>query len=81
MEPTTPARTEPPNGEKPTKPTQIDFEGIHLRVITVPLPAGIYGQVAGLHKRRVIATQYPIEGTLGKSWLDVEEEGKGTLLM
>ncbi|MFN7016538.1 MAG: S41 family peptidase [Fimbriimonadales bacterium] len=81
MEPMTPARTETPNGEKPTKPTQIDFEGIHLRVITVPLPAGIYGQVAGLHKRRVIATQYPIEGTLGKSWLDVEEEGKGTLLM
>lgn len=64
-----------------TKPTAIDFDDIHLRVITVPLPAGIYGQVAGLNKRRVLATQFPVEGTLGKSWLDSDEGGKGTLLM
>ncbi|MCX7992272.1 MAG: PDZ domain-containing protein [Fimbriimonadales bacterium] len=81
MEPTTPVSSEAQNGEKQVKPTQIDFEDIHLRVITVPLPAGIYGQVAGLSKRRVIATQYPVEGMLGKSWLDSGDEGKGTLLM
>ncbi len=81
MEPTTPVSSETQNGKQPIKPTQIDFDDIHLRVITVPLPAGIYGQVAGLSKRRVIATQYPVEGMLGKSWLDSDEEGKGTLLM
>jgi hypothetical protein len=67
------------SGEKKT--TAIDFDDIHLRVITVPLPAGIYGQVAGLSKRRVLATQFPVEGTLGKDWLDEDGEGKGTLLM
>ncbi|MCX7924545.1 MAG: PDZ domain-containing protein [Fimbriimonadales bacterium] len=81
MEPTMPASASTPNGEKQVKPTQIDFEDIHLRVLTVPLPAGIYGQVAGLSKRRVLATQFPLEGMLGKSWLDSDEEGKGTLLM
>ncbi|OYT75497.1 MAG: hypothetical protein CFK49_02755, partial [Armatimonadetes bacterium JP3_11] len=80
MDPKAPANAETQNGE-PRKPTQIDFEDIHLRVITVPLPAGIYGQVAGLGKRRVLATQYPVEGTLGQSWLDSDSEGKGTLLM
>jgi tricorn protease len=55
------------SGEKKT--TVIDFDDIHLRVITVPLPAGIYGQVAGLSKRRVLTTQFPVEGTLGKDWL------------
>lgn len=80
MEPTA-VSSEAQNGERPTKPIQIDFDDIHLRVITVPLPAGIYGQVAGLSKKRVIATQFPIEGTLGKSWLEEQEEGKGTLLM
>lgn len=79
MDSRTPANGETQNGE-PKKTTQIDFEGIHLRVITVPLPAGIYGQVAGLSKRRVIATQYPIEGIL-QDWLDSDSEGKGTLLM
>jgi hypothetical protein len=63
------------------KTTAIDLDDIHLRVITVPLPAGIYGQVAGLGKRRVLATQFSVEGTLGKSWLGEDGEGKGTLLM
>ncbi|MEJ5384982.1 MAG: PDZ domain-containing protein [Fimbriimonadales bacterium] len=68
---------------QPTEPktTTIDFEDIHLRVITVPLPAGIYGQVAGLSKKRVLATQFPVEGTLGTSWWSEDGEGKGTLLM
>jgi tricorn protease len=67
------------SGEKKT--TAIDFDDIHLRVITVPLPAGIYGQVAGLSKQRVLATQFPVEGTLGKEWLSEDGEGKGALLM
>ena len=84
-EPAGQAHTEPQQKESPPKPPttpiQIDFDDIHLRVITVPLPAGIYGQVAGLSKRRVIVTQFPVEGILGKDWLSEEDEGKGTLLM
>lgn len=64
------------------KPIEIDFDEIALRVITVPLPGGIYGQVAGLDKKRVLVSRFPIEGTLGKSdWTDTREEGKGTLVL
>lgn len=71
----------PESGEP--KPVQIDFDGIHLRVLTVPLPGGIYGQVAGLDKKRLLVTSFPIEGTLDESdWTDTsEEEGKGTLIL
>ncbi len=75
------ANPTPPEGSEPTPATRIDFDEIYLRVITVPLPAGIYGQVAGLSNKRVIATQFPVEGMLGKDWFSEEEEGKGTLLM
>jgi len=80
MEPK-PADAQTQNGAPSVKPTQIDFEDIHLRVLTVPLPAGIYGQVAGLNKRRVLVTQFPVEGILDKSWLSDEEEPNGTLLI
>ncbi|MCS7272620.1 MAG: PDZ domain-containing protein [Fimbriimonadales bacterium] len=80
MEPTKPTAEQPQGGENQPKTTHIDFEDIHLRIITVPLPAGIYRQVAGLSKRRVIATQFPVEGSLGKNWSEGEEP-KGTLVM
>lgn len=69
------------SNSKPS-PTEIDFEDIHLRVFTVPLPGGIYGQVAGLDKKRLIVTSFPVEGQLNKDWLsEAEEEDKGTLIL
>ena len=61
----------------------IDLDDIHLRVLTVPLPGGIYGQVAGLDKKRLLVSSFPIEGTLDEGdWTDTgEEEGKGTLIL
>ena len=63
------------------KPVQIDFDEIHKRVITVPLPNGLYGQVAGLDKKRLLVTSFPVEGQLNKDWLESEDEDKGTLLL
>lgn len=80
-EPKPPANAPQTSEPNAIKPIAIDFDDIHLRVITVPLPAGIYGQVAGLSKRRVIATQFPIEGTLSSNWFSTETEGKGALVM
>lgn len=76
-----PAQEGEPDPNKP-KPIDIDFEDIHRRVLTVPLPAGIYGQVAGLAKKRILVSRFPVEGTLdAPDWTSTSEQGKGTLLL
>jgi tricorn protease len=69
------------NGNKKPKKqsVEIDFENIHLRVMTLPFAEGIYGQIAGIPENKVLLTSFPIEGSLNVNWFDDEPEAKGTL--
>ncbi|MFQ3611892.1 MAG: peptidase, partial [Fimbriimonadales bacterium] len=67
--------------EASPKPVRIDLDEIEKRVLTVPLPGALYGQVAGLSKKRLLVTRFPVEGQLDKDWRGGEEEDKGTLLL
>lgn len=47
---------------------QIDLNGIENRVVPLPVPEGIYDQIWGLPKGKVLFTSNPVEGSLGNSW-------------
>lgn len=67
-------------GKKSKKqPVEIDFEDIHLRVMTLPFAEGIYGQIAGIPENKVLLTSFPVEGSLNSNWFEEEPEAKGTL--
>jgi tricorn protease len=57
---------------------RIDLEGIVGRVAGFPVPAGIYGRIAGL-KGKAIFTSFPVEGALGRGFGPSEPEPKGVL--
>ncbi len=76
------SEAEPPKKADKDKPVQIDLEGIRFRVAAFPVPESRYYQIRGLNKDKVLFTSYPIEGSLGKSWRNQdEEEGNGALEM
>ncbi len=72
----------PPKPEEKDKSVQIDLEGIQNRVVAFPVPEGRYHQIRGINKDKVLFSSFPIEGSLGKSWRNQdEEEGHGALEM
>ena len=65
--------------EKKAAPdVKIDLVGIEDRAVAMPVPEGLYGQVAAV-PGKVIYTSYPIEGSLGVDWTAVEPEAKGAI--
>lgn len=68
-------------GETEEKRVEIDFEGIHLRVMKLPFPEGIYGQIAGIPDSKVLLTSFPLEGSLDRNWFPEEPEAKGMLYL
>ena len=60
------------------KPVEIDFDGIKERIVAFPVKEGIYGDIAAI-KNKVFYTVYPIEGALGKEWIETEPPAKATL--
>ncbi|MCL4300029.1 MAG: PDZ domain-containing protein [Anaerolineae bacterium] len=76
------SETTPPKPEEKDKPLQIDLDGIQSRVTAFPVPEGRYHQIRGINKDKVLFTSFPVEGSLGKSWRNQdEEEGHGALEM
>ena len=68
-----------PKEPKGPPQTKIDFEGVSGRVIAFPVAEGRYGQVIGM-RGKVAYTNYPVEGSLGASWMGGSEPpAKGTL--
>jgi tricorn protease len=72
-------------GEAPAKPVEalpnaveIDFDGIHDRVVAFPVPEGRYGQIAGI-KGKALFTSYPVEGAVSQG--NGEPGPKGVLEM
>ena len=65
-------------GPDPAKPIQIDLDGIQDRVVAFPVPEGRYAQIVGL-RNKVLFTNFPVSGTRGRDWFDVDEEPKGKL--
>ena len=47
---------------------QIDLNGIENRIVPLPVPEGIYDQIWGLPKGKVLFTSNPVEGSIGNSW-------------
>ncbi len=71
-----------PKPEEKDKSLRIDLEGIQSRVVAFPVPEGRYHQIRGINKDKVLFTSFPIEGSLGKSWRNHDdEEGNGALEM
>jgi len=79
-------RQKAPLGMEPPEPTDtkkrklkftVDLDGIADRVITVPVPAARYFQLAGMKDKILFASQ-PVEGNSG-GWLDEEVPAKGIL--
>ncbi len=66
--------------EKAEETLQIDLEGIENRVIAFPVHEGIYGQVLGSSKGKVLYSRYPVEGAINHSPLEEDKSEKGTLL-
>jgi tricorn protease len=63
------------------KPIQVDLDAIQQRVISFPVPEGIYGRVLGTHNGKAIYTRYPIEGLLRQRAPQSEPSTNGTLYM
>lgn len=64
--------------EKKELVVEIDLEGIASRVIAFPFPEGRYGRIAGIEGKALIS-QFPVEGSLGTSWMSDRNEPKGVL--
>lgn len=66
--------------EKKEKPLAIDLEGIEDRAVAFPVPEGKYEQIKGI-AGKVLITQAPVEGSLGRNWMQVEPPSKSSLLV
>jgi len=55
-------------GEAQRKPVEIDFDGITERVLAFPVPEGRYSDLLAA-PGKVFYLSYPIEGSLGQSWV------------
>ena len=59
---------------------EIDLDGIEDRIVAFPIPEGLYGQITGI-KDKALFTTFPIEGSLGDSWLPGEPAATGFIEM
>jgi tricorn protease len=66
--------------DKKELPLQVDLEGIEDRVLAFPIPEGKYEQIKGI-PGKVLITQAPVEGSLGRTWMQVEPPAKSSLLV
>jgi len=60
-------RDEPP-------PVRVDAEGIERRILSLPVPEGIYQQIGGLHGK-VLFTSFPVRGSLNTDWVFDKPKG------
>jgi tricorn protease len=57
---------------------RIDLEGIEDRSIAFPIAEGRYEKIAGI-RGGVLISAFPIEGSLGRTWMPTEPPAKGHL--
>jgi len=65
------------NGGAP-EATVVDLEGIGGRVVAFPVPEGRYSRLAGI-PGKVLWAASPVEGSLGRSWADLEPSAHARL--
>lgn len=59
-------------------PVEIYLDGIENRVVAFPVPEARYRKVVGAQGRAFFLS-FPVEGSLGSTWTDVEDKPKGRL--
>ncbi|HVE93197.1 MAG TPA: S41 family peptidase [Actinomycetota bacterium] len=68
------------SGNGKPQPLQVDFNGIADRVVAFPVPVGRYGQIRGI-KGKVLFTNQPVEGSLGRETFTPDDEPRASLEM
>jgi len=64
-------------GKEPVK-VEIDFDRIQERVIPLPVEEAIYTEIAAI-EGKLFYTTYPVEGALGRPWLETAPPAKAIL--
>jgi len=68
------------DAKRPPAPVKIDFDGIELRLLALPVPEAKYQDIAAI-KGKVFFSQVPVSGALNHSWLSTEPTVTATLEM
>ncbi len=64
-------------GKKSDK-IEIHFDGIKRRLLSFPVPEGIYGQISG-NANKVFFSSFPIKGTINRSIFSTTPEANGSI--